>query len=68
MKRPSTVSEQLRQAIQKAEISRYRMAKETGVAESALSRFVNDQRSLDLGSVDRLAAYLGLELVSKRKE
>jgi transcriptional regulator with XRE-family HTH domain len=57
-----TVSDQLRDAIRGARVSRYRIAKETGVEESALSRFVNGTRSLDLSSVDKLAAYLGLEL------
>ena len=58
-----TVSDQLRHAICNADVSRYRIGKETGVEQSALSRFVNGTRGLDLSSVDRLAAYLGLELV-----
>lgn len=59
------LSDQLRAAILAAPVSRYQMARETDVAESMLSRFVHRTRSLDLTTVDKLAAYLGLELVKK---
>ena len=60
-----TVSDQLRAAIAaagEAGVTRYRISKETGVEQSALSRFVHKKVGLDLSSVDKLAAYLGLEL------
>ena len=63
-----SLSDTLREAIRHAPVSRYKIACETGVAESALSRFVSGERSLDLTSVDKLADYLGLELtVTKRQ-
>lgn len=58
-----TVSDQLREAIGAATVTRYRIAQETGISEAALSRFVRGIRSLDLLSVDKLAAFLKLELV-----
>ena len=61
----STVSEQLRAAIlaaAEAGVTRYRIAKETGLEQSGLSRFVRGKVGLDLSSVDKLATYLGLEL------
>ena len=61
------MSEQLRQAINTSQISRYRISKETGVSQAALSRFMSGERSLTLDTVDVLADFLGLELVSKRK-
>jgi transcriptional regulator with XRE-family HTH domain len=61
--RVELVSDQLRAAIAAAPVSRYRIARDTGVHESALSRFVRGERLLDLSSVDKLAAYLGLGLV-----
>lgn len=67
-KHPSTVSGQLRAAIEAAPVSRYRIAKETGLEQSALSRFVRVKKGLDLSSVDKLAEYLGLELVAKQRE
>lgn len=62
---PKTITEQLRAAIAAAGVTRYRIAKETGLSESALSRFVKGTRGMDLNSVDKLATYLGLELVAK---
>ncbi len=61
------MSEQLRQAIETSQFSRYRIWKETGVSQAALSRFMSGERSLTLDTVDVLADFLGLELVSKRK-
>jgi transcriptional regulator with XRE-family HTH domain len=66
VKRPRTISDQLRAAIAAAAalgISRYRISQETGVEQSALSRFVHGKQGLDLSSIDRLAAFLELELV-----
>jgi transcriptional regulator with XRE-family HTH domain len=63
----ATVSGRLRAAILAAPVSRYRIAQEAGVDEAALSRFVRGQRGLDLSSVDKLAAYLELELAPARR-
>lgn len=63
-----TVSGQLRAAILASPESRYRIARATGVTEAALSRFVRGIRSLDLTSVDKLAAHLGLDLVPVRRQ
>jgi transcriptional regulator with XRE-family HTH domain len=60
-----SVSDALRRAITGAPVSRYRIARDTGVEQSALSRFVKGRRSLDLTTVDLLADYLGLELVKR---
>lgn len=64
-KQAEMVSDQLRVAILAAGENRHRIALATGVQESTLSRFVRGERGLDLTSVDKLAAYLGLELVPK---
>jgi transcriptional regulator with XRE-family HTH domain len=61
------VSEQLREAINSAGVSRYRISKASGVSEAALSKFVRGLRGLDLSSVDRLASHLGLELVKAKQ-
>ncbi len=61
------MSEQLRQAIETSQFSRYRISMETGVSQAALSRFMSGERSLTLDTVDVLADFLGLKLVSKRK-
>ncbi len=61
-----TISEQLREAIVKAPTTRYRIAKETGVGEAALSKFVLGQRGLSLDAIDRVGLYLGLSITTSR--
>jgi hypothetical protein len=58
-----TLTETLKAAIAQSEASRYRIAKEAGVLETSLSRFMAGETSLRLDKADRLAAYLGLRLV-----
>ena len=60
--RAKTLSEQLRAAILSAPVSRYRIAKDAGVSEAVLSRFVNGETGLRMVIADRLAVYLKLEL------
>lgn len=57
-----TLSDQLRHAIKKAGVSRYRISQETGVDQGALTRFCVDRRSINLDTADLLAEYLGIEL------
>jgi transcriptional regulator with XRE-family HTH domain len=58
------LSDQLRDAVRGCRASRYALAKQLGIAESALSRFVSGDRGLTLETVDKLAEALGLRLVS----
>jgi transcriptional regulator with XRE-family HTH domain len=55
-------SDQVRQAIRECGFTRYRIAKDTGVSESALSRFMAGKGNLNLDTLDRLAGVLGLTL------
>jgi len=61
------ISEQLRQAILKADESRYAISMATGIPQGNLSEFVHGKRSLSLGSVDILCKHLGLELSPSKK-
>ncbi len=61
-----TVSETLRRAVETCGKTRYRIAQETGINESTLSRFVASGRALSMENSDLLCAYLGLELKAKR--
>ncbi|MCE9543997.1 MAG: helix-turn-helix domain-containing protein [Planctomycetia bacterium] len=57
------ISETLRRAILSADKTRYQIWKETGVAQSTLSKFVNGHEALSLAAIDKVAECLGLELV-----
>lgn len=59
------ISEQLIEAIESSDLSRYRISKETGIAQSTLSEFVNGNRWLSLKNVDLVCDLLNLELNKK---
>jgi transcriptional regulator with XRE-family HTH domain len=59
-----TLTDVLRGAIERSGLTRYRIAKETGIPEGNLGRFLRGDMSIRLDKADRLAAYLGLRLVS----
>jgi hypothetical protein len=60
------LSEQLREAIVKADVSRYRISLETGVDQTALSKFVLGRRGLSLEAMDAIGLYLGLSITTSR--
>ena len=62
MKTRADIQEQLRQAILQAGMSRYRLAKLSGVSQAVISTFVNGKRSATMDTAAKLAAVLGLEL------
>lgn len=56
------LSHQLFRAIEESEVSRYRIAKETGISQSALSLFCNNKRGLSLDAIDALLKFFDLEV------
>ncbi|MBK6940944.1 MAG: helix-turn-helix transcriptional regulator [Planctomycetes bacterium] len=60
------LSAALRRAIETSGLSSYRLAQESGVSQGQLSRFLRAERTLSLDAVDRLTAFLKLELVPRR--
>jgi len=58
-------TDQLRAIVQRCGKSRYQIAKETGIDESALSRFVHGERCLSGKALDALGKCLGLTISSK---
>jgi transcriptional regulator with XRE-family HTH domain len=61
-KQTPTMTETMKTAIKESGLTRYRIATDTGLGESALMRFMRGQTSLRLDRADVLAAYLGLRL------
>jgi transcriptional regulator with XRE-family HTH domain len=61
------LSEQLREAIETAGITRYELSKKTGVSQCSLSKFVLGQRpGLSFDAMDRVGLALGLVIVKKQ--
>lgn len=67
-KKKTKLSDALRAAIEKAGVSRYQIAKETGITQSSLSRFVASGRGLSIDAADKLCEYLDLEIVERQKK
>jgi transcriptional regulator with XRE-family HTH domain len=61
-------ADQLRQAIAESSMSRYAISRETGIAQSTLSKFVGGERGLSLDSVDRLMTLLELEITPRKRK
>jgi len=61
------LSDQLREAIDKAGVSRYEIAKQTGVSETTLCRFVSGERGISVDAMDAIGQYLGLSIVGQKK-
>lgn len=62
-----SISDQLRQVIDDSGLSRYQIAKETGIDESALCKFYNGQRGLSMEALDALGRVLELTIIMQRK-
>ena len=63
----ASFAEQLVQAIERSGESRYSISKGSGVNQSQLSRLVSGERAVSFESAEKLADYLGLEIVLRPK-
>lgn len=62
-----TISEQLREAIRNSGLSVYRIAKDSGVPQQTLQRFMTHERDIRMAqTADRLATYFKLELAPQQ--
>ena len=61
-KRRTKLTDQIRQAIDTSELSRYRICKELGLAESTMSRFMTGKGGLSMDFLDALSDLLDLNL------
>ena len=66
-RRERRLSDQLREIIEHGPMTRYRLAKESGVDASQLHRFLNGTGRLTTDSLDKIAAVLGLSFEVERK-
>ena len=56
-KQPKKLTDQLRQAIDDCGLTRYEIAKRTGIDESALAKFYNGHRGLSMEALNALGEF-----------
>ncbi len=61
---PRPLSASLKKAMQRSSKTSYRIAKEAGVSQIMVSRFLSGERDIRLATADRLAHVLGLKLMA----
>lgn len=61
------IYDDIRDAIEAGDMSRYRIAKETGISESQLSLFMAGNKGVSVEALETLADCLGLEVTTRRK-
>jgi transcriptional regulator with XRE-family HTH domain len=66
-KRPTKLTDQLRKAIEDCGLTRYEIAKQTGIDESALAKFFNGHRGLSMEALNALGKFLQLTITMGRK-
>ena len=67
MKRKSvTFTDQLRQIVETCDMSRYQLAKKSGIDETTLCRFVHGERCLSERNLDKLGKLLRLRVVADK--
>ncbi|MHC4563393.1 MAG: helix-turn-helix domain-containing protein [Planctomycetota bacterium] len=59
--------EDIRKAIKASKKTRYRIWKETGIAQAQLSRLMDGTTGLSIETIERLAECLGLEILIRPK-
>ncbi len=62
-KSANTLTKQLRWYLKNCGVSTYRLERETGIHNSALSRFLREERGLSLDNIDVLGRSLRLRLI-----
>lgn len=61
------IEQTLRDAIERSGLTRYVIAKGSGVSYEALMRFLDEGRDIRLSTVEKLAAFFEMELVPTKK-
>ena len=59
-----TLSDELRDAVERSGLTRYAIWQETGIDQGTMSKFMAGNRGLSLESIDKLADLLGLHVVT----
>jgi transcriptional regulator with XRE-family HTH domain len=66
-KRTELLTDQLRRTIDDSGLTRYQIAKATGIDESALAKFYNGHRGLSMNALNALGEFLQLTIILGRR-
>ena len=66
-KRRIKLSDQIRQAVRKSRLSQYAISKATGIDKATMSRFMSGERGLPMKTLDRLADFLHMNIVTGKR-
>ena len=61
-----TLTDQIRKAMETGGKSRYQIAKETGIDEATLSRFIHGKGGLSMDGLDAIGKCLGMRIVTDK--
>jgi transcriptional regulator with XRE-family HTH domain len=61
------LSDRIREAVDASGLSRYAICKAIGLNQGAMSRFMSGKSGMSLDSLDRIAEFIGIEVVVKPK-
>ncbi len=61
----TSLTDQLRQLIEEAELSRYQLWQQTGIDQAVLSKFVNSKGGLSMESLDKIGEVLNLQITKR---
>jgi transcriptional regulator with XRE-family HTH domain len=63
-----SLTEQVREAIRECGVSRYQIARETGLPEAALSRFMTGKKTITLETLERLHEFISVSAKPARRK
>jgi transcriptional regulator with XRE-family HTH domain len=61
------LSDEIRQAVEECGMTRYEIAKQTGISQSTLCRFASGERGLPTKTLDALADFLDLHITTGKR-
>lgn len=62
------IEETLKKCIEKSGLSRYQISISTGVEQSALSRFMSGERTINLQTAEKLMKFFDLQVTKKKRK
>jgi len=68
MSNHETIEERLKRALSESKLTRYQIAKISGLSQAQLSYFINGKRTLTLPAAAQLAEALNLELKPMKRK